>query len=113
MTVLAVVAFVVWVFIVASVILDIVRRSDLDGAATALWIAFVVLLPLVGVIAYLITRPSVAPGERADVDAFEDKVVSDGEERANAIADLARRHAEGELSDEEYERQRRALESGG
>lgn len=113
MTVLAVVAFVVWVFIVVSVIVDIVRRSDLDGGATALWIALVVVLPLVGVIAYLVTRPSVAPDEAADVEAYQGKVVPDGEATATAIADLARRHAEGEISDEEYERQRRALESGG
>ena len=112
MTVLAVVAFVVWVFIVASVILDIVRRSDLDGGATALWIGLVVVLPLVGVIAYLITRPSVAPDEAADVEAYQDKVVSGGEATATAIADLARRHAEGELTDEEYVQQRRALDSG-
>ena len=111
MTVLAIIALVVWVFILASVILDIVRRSDLDGMATTLWIAFIVVLPLIGVIAYLIARPSVAPDEQADVSAYEAKVVPHGEQRAEAIADLTRRHEEGELTDEEYQEQRRALES--
>lgn len=110
MTVLAIVALVVWVFIVASVILDIVRRPDLDGMATALWIALIVFVPLIGVIAYLIARPSMTPGEAADVSAFEAKVLPDGEARAEAIADLTRRHEEGQLSDEEYQEQRRALD---
>ena len=112
MTVLGIVAFVVWVFIVVSVLVDIARRKDLDGRATALWIVLIVLVPLIGVIAYLIARPSVSGDERADVDAYEAKVVSDGEAAATAIADLTRRHEAGELTDEEYEAQRRALESG-
>ncbi len=109
--VLIVIAFAVWVFIVVSVILDVARRPDLDGAATALWILLVVFAPLIGVVAYLIARPSVAPDEQADVEAYDAKVVPDGEAAAAAIADLTRRYAEGSISKEEYERRRRALEA--
>ena len=111
MTVLAVIALVVWIFIVASVVLDIVRRRDLDGAQTALWIAFIVILPLVGVIVYLIARPSVSGDEEADVEAYREKVLPEDQAAAaaNEIADLTRQHEEGLISDEEYERRRREL----
>ena len=38
------------------VFLDIFRSSDLSGLAKALWFLFVLLIPLIGVLAYLIAR---------------------------------------------------------
>jgi hypothetical protein len=51
-----------WVF----TLIDLFRRSDLSGIATALWAIAIVLLPLIGMVVYFILRdaqPSVpAPG---------------------------------------------------
>jgi hypothetical protein len=48
--------FVLWFFLVVSIIVDIFRSSDLGGWAKAGWTVLVIVLPLVGVLAYLIAR---------------------------------------------------------
>jgi hypothetical protein len=44
-------------------IVDIVRRPDLDRGKRSAWILIVVLLPIIGTIAYFISRPTL-PDER-------------------------------------------------
>ena len=113
MEIVIVAAAVVWLFIVVSVIVDVVRRRDLSGGATALWCVAIVVVPLIGVVAYLLMRPDVSGDEAPDVAAYEAKVVSDGEDLAARIAELARQHAEGEISDDEYQRLRAELDPSG
>ena len=48
-------AALIWMFIGAFA--DIFRRHDLSGAAKAGWVVLIVILPLVGVLIYLISRP--------------------------------------------------------
>ena len=48
--------FFIWIWILISVFADIFRSHDMSGAAKALWIIFVVLLPYLGVFIYLIAR---------------------------------------------------------
>ena len=55
-------AALIWMFIGAFA--DIFRRTDLSGMAKAGWVLLIVVLPLVGVLIYLITRPP----EAAHVD---------------------------------------------
>jgi Phospholipase_D-nuclease N-terminal len=43
---------------------DIFRRGDLSGGAKALWVVLIFILPWLGVLIYLITRPS-TPAEYA------------------------------------------------
>jgi hypothetical protein len=45
-----------WIWIVVMVILDIFRSHDLSGWAKALWVLFVAVIPLIGVLAYVIAR---------------------------------------------------------
>jgi hypothetical protein len=47
-------AFVVWVWILITVMIDIFRRHDASGWAKVLWIAFIIVLPYLGVFVYLI-----------------------------------------------------------
>jgi Short C-terminal domain/Phospholipase_D-nuclease N-terminal len=49
-------AFVVWLWILFTVIADLFRRDDISGWAKAAWIAFVVVLPYLGVFVYLIAE---------------------------------------------------------
>ncbi len=51
---------VLWIFIVIWVFIDNFRRRDHGGLAKALWFVFVVFVPIIGVIAYLIARPPAA-----------------------------------------------------
>jgi len=46
--------FVVWIWILFTVIADLFRRHDASGFTKVLWIIFLVILPYFGVFAYLI-----------------------------------------------------------
>jgi hypothetical protein len=48
--------WVMWFWILISVFIDIFRSRDLSGGGKALWFLFVLLIPLVGVLVYLIVR---------------------------------------------------------
>ena len=48
--------WVIWVWIVITVLIDIFRRHDIGGFAKALWVIFVVILPWLGVLIYLIAE---------------------------------------------------------
>ena len=48
--------FVIWIWILITVFVDIFRRKDTSGFAKAAWIVFVILLPYLGVLIYLIAN---------------------------------------------------------
>lgn len=49
-------AFVIWIWLLITVFADIFRRRDCGGWTKALWIIFVIVLPYIGVLAYLIAQ---------------------------------------------------------
>ena len=51
-------AFVIWVSLVIMVMIDNFKRHDHSGLAKAGWTVFVIFLPLIGVLVYMIARPS-------------------------------------------------------
>jgi hypothetical protein len=48
--------WVIWIWIVVTVLIDIFRRHDIGGFAKAAWVIFVVILPWLGVLIYLIAQ---------------------------------------------------------
>ena len=48
--------WVIWIWILIWVFIDIFRSHDLSGGAKALWFVFVLFIPLIGVLVYLIAR---------------------------------------------------------
>ena len=48
--------FVIWIWLLIVVFGDIFRSDDLSGWGKALWTIFVIVLPYLGVFAYLIAR---------------------------------------------------------
>ena len=48
--------FVIWFWILITVFVDIFRRKDVGGGSKALWIIFVIVLPYLGVLIYLIAN---------------------------------------------------------
>ena len=48
--------FVIWIWILISVFADVFRRKDIGGGSKALWIIFVIILPYLGVLVYLIAN---------------------------------------------------------
>jgi len=55
-TILEIFLWVIWIWILITVFVDIFRSHDLSGWAKALWFLFVLFIPLVGVLVYLIAR---------------------------------------------------------
>src|SRR5271165_3665991 len=48
--------WVIWIWILIAVFIDIFRSRDLSGGAKAIWFVFVLFIPLLGVVVYLIAR---------------------------------------------------------
>jgi Short C-terminal domain len=114
-TILEVFLWVIWFWILITVFIDIFRSADLSGWAKALWFLFVLLIPLVGVLVYLIARGD-SMHERAarDVqqqDAEARRYIQQAAAEAPAstadqltkLADLRDRHV---ISDAEFEREK-------
>ena len=49
--------WVAWIFAVIWCFVDNFRRHDHSGVAKALWTLFIIFVPIIGVFAYLVTRP--------------------------------------------------------
>ena len=50
--------WVMWIFVVIRVFIDNFRRTDHSGFAKAMWTILIIFLPIIGVVSYLIARPS-------------------------------------------------------
>jgi hypothetical protein len=53
-TILIFFAWVIFIWIAITVLIDLFRRRDLSGWGKAAWVIFVIVLPFLGVLAYLI-----------------------------------------------------------
>jgi Short C-terminal domain/Phospholipase_D-nuclease N-terminal len=53
-TILIFFAWLVWLWIAVTVLIDVFRRHDLSGWIKAAWTIFVIVLPFLGVLTYLI-----------------------------------------------------------
>jgi Phospholipase_D-nuclease N-terminal len=51
-------AFVIWIYLLIMVLADNFKRRDQTGLAKAGWTLFVIFLPLIGVLVYMIARPA-------------------------------------------------------
>src|SRR6476659_10758114 len=71
--------WVIWFWIVISVLIDVFRRHDIGGLAKAAWVIFVVILPWLGVLIYLIVqhdgmRERSVKQVQAQQSAFDDRI---------------------------------------
>ena len=48
------VGFIMWIWLAIMIFMDIFRRHDIGGFAKAIWIIFLIFIPLLGVLVYLI-----------------------------------------------------------
>src|SRR5215208_3462397 len=73
--------FFFWViWIVITVLIDVFRRHDIGGFTKALWVIFVVILPWLGVLIYLIVEH----------DGMRDRSVKEAETQRSAFDDRVR-----------------------
>jgi hypothetical protein len=48
--------WVIWIWILITVFVDLFRRHDISGWAKAAWMVFVIVLPYLGVFIYIVTQ---------------------------------------------------------
>ena len=56
LTVLELALLFLWIWLAVTVVIDVFRSHDLSGWAKAGWLALVILVPLLGVLIYVIAR---------------------------------------------------------
>ena len=61
-------AWVIFIWIAITVLIDVFRRHDISGPRKAVWVVFVVILPWIGVLCYLIVNHE-GMAERRNRDA--------------------------------------------
>jgi membrane protein implicated in regulation of membrane protease activity len=112
-TILEVFLWVLWIWVLIYVFIDIFRSHDLSGWAKALWFLFVLFIPLIGVLVYLIARGdkmqqrTVQAARQQDQDfrAYVQEAAGSGTP-ADQLAKLADLRDRGVITAEEFERQK-------
>ena len=103
---------VAWFWVMISVVSDIFRSKDMNGMSKAIWIGAVMLLPWLGVLAYLVLRgDKMEEHNRAALEKMEgaqrDYIRSVANvSAADELERLATLKEKGVLSDEEFEAQK-------
>ena len=92
--------FVIWIWILITVFVDIFRRKDASGFTKAAWIIFVIILPYLGVLIYLI----------ANHDGMADRNIQQAKAQQAATDDYIRSVSGGSAA--EIEKAKGLLDSG-
>ena len=111
-TILEVFLWVIWFWILITVFIDIFRSHDLSGLAKALWFLFVLFIPLIGVLVYLIARGGSMHERAARQAQQQDEAMRSyvkeaaGTSSADQLAKLADLRDRGVISPEEFDREK-------
>ena len=100
--------WVIWIWIVITVLMDIFRRRDIGGWHKAAWVVFVVILPWLGVLVYLIAqhdgmRERQVEQAQAQKAAFDDYVRDAAGGSAGEIAKAKELLDSGAITQAEFE----------
>jgi ABC-type multidrug transport system fused ATPase/permease subunit len=95
LTVLELGLLFLWIWIAVTVVIDIFRSHDLSGWAKAAWLVLIVLVPLLGVLIYIIARNDKMKAHR---------VTDERQEEISSLAQLEDLKNRGILTDEEFQR---------
>ena len=106
--VLSIFIFVVWFWLLISVIGDLFRRHDISGWGKAIWVIVLIVFPYLGIFIYMITQHrgmAERQGQRVQ-QAREDMRHFVGYSVADELEKLERLKNSGTISNEEYMRLR-------
>ncbi|WP_462204007.1 SHOCT domain-containing protein [Frankia sp. CcWB3] len=113
LTVLFIFLFAVWIYFLFVIYADIFRSRDLSGWGKAGWSIFVLVLPVIGILSYLIVRGDGMQDRMVLHKQYEEEAVRGylrAATRTTSIADelakLDDLHRRGLLNDQEFERER-------
>jgi hypothetical protein len=108
--------FFIWIWLFIIVLVDVFRSRDIGGFAKALWVLFIIVLPFLGVLVYLIARGgsmherAVQRAEQQD-QAFRGYVQSAAAPpgTADQLAKLADLKDKGVITDAEFQAEKAKL----
>jgi len=104
--------WVIWIWILVTVLMDLFRRHDIGGWGKAAWTVFLIVLPYLAVLAYLIVegramgerRREEAADARAQFESDVRTIATDGRRGpADEIATAKRLLDHGDITRDEYE----------
>jgi len=112
-TIFEIFLWVIWFWILITVFIDIFRSHDLSGGGKALWFVFVLFIPLIGVLVYLIARGgkmhehAAAQAQQQDQE-FRSYVqeTASSQSTADQLTKLADLRDRGVISAAEFEREK-------
>jgi hypothetical protein len=82
-------AWVAWIWIAITIFVDIFRRHDISGWGKAAWVVFVIVLPFLGVLIYLI----------AQHDGMRERSIKQAQAQQAAFDDYVRETAGGSAAE--------------
>ena len=102
--------FFIWIWLLITVFVDIFRSHDMNGWVKALWIIFVIVLPFLGILVYLLARGGKMHERAAEQAAQQQKAfdqyvkeTAGASSSADQLAKLADLKASGSITDEEFQ----------
>lgn len=95
-------AWVIFIWISITVLIDVFRRRDISGWAKAAWVIFVVLIPWIGVLVYLI----------ANHDGMNERRAKESQAAQSQFDDYVRKAAGSGGPASEIEKAKQLLDSG-
>jgi len=112
-TIIEIFIWVLWFWVLITVFIDIFRSHDLSGWGKALWFLFVLLIPLIGVLVYLIARGGKmhermmkqAQQDDQQFRAYVQDAAGSGS-TADQLSKLADLRDKGVITPEEFEREK-------
>jgi hypothetical protein len=119
-TMLVFFAWVIWFWLLITILMDVFRRHDIHGWAKAGWVVFLIILPFLGVLIYLIVE-SKGMAERSQqaqraaqsqADDYIRSVATQGDPAAQ-IAQAKQLLDSGAISASEYDALKQKALSGG
>jgi hypothetical protein len=100
--------FVVWFWLLITIFSDLFRRHDMNGWIKALWVIFVIIMPFLGILIYLLVyNRGMAERNVKQAQAQAEQlrqVVGTGS--ADELTKLEQLKTEGKLTDDEYQKMR-------
>jgi hypothetical protein len=97
LTVLEFALLVLWIWLAVTVVVDVFRSHDLSGWAKAGWVVLIVLLPLLGVLVYVIARGDKMKAHEVSQERLQERAF---------ISDVEDLRTRGILTDDEVQRAR-------
>ncbi|MGI9643153.1 MAG: SHOCT domain-containing protein [Acidimicrobiia bacterium] len=104
---------ILWIWLVITVFIDIFRNHEMSGWAKAGWTIFIIIVPWLGVLVYLIVHGGDMQRRRIDeaakIQAAQNDYIRDvatSGSTADELEKLKKLHDQGVLTDDEYAAQK-------